>query len=176
MLRKHNPFGVLMRWILTLKDHATGFMYLCALPQKCPDLIAYKLQEIFGVIGYPKIHHTDNSKEFTAKSILQFLCTTNPNILTVTGHPRRLCDQGSIENMNKFVERVLGMVLAERRLAGENPNWTEVLGSVAATINLQHGHGKNNVSLYKAVFGHKFNHEFARRKHVAAGVLINVCG
>jgi hypothetical protein len=102
------------------------------------------------VIGYPKIFHTDNSKEFTAKLILQFLCAMNPNVLTVTGSPRRPRDQGSIENMNKFVKRVLGMMLAERQLAGENPNWTKVLGSVAATINLQHGHGKNNVSSYEA--------------------------
>jgi hypothetical protein len=42
-----------------------------------------------------------------------------------------------------------------------------VLGSVAATINLQHGHGKNDVSLYKAVFGHKFNHIFACSKEEA---------
>ncbi len=49
-LRKHDPFGVLMRWVLTIKDHATGLIYLCALPRKYPDLVAYKLQEIFGVI------------------------------------------------------------------------------------------------------------------------------
>ena len=126
-LRKHDSFGVLMRWVLTIKDHATGLMYLCALPRKRPDLIAYKLQEIFGLIGYPKIFHTDNEKEFTTKSILKFLRHLNPNVLTVTGRPRRPRDQGSIENMNKFVKRVLGMVLSERRKAGENPNWTEVL-------------------------------------------------
>ncbi len=119
------------------------------------------------MIGYPKIFYTDNGKEFTAKLILQFLCAMNPNILTVTGHPRHPYDQGSIENMNKFVKRVLGMVLAERQLARENPNWTEVLGSVAATINLQHGHGKNNVALYKAVFCHEFNHKFACSKEEA---------
>jgi hypothetical protein len=102
-----------MHWVLTIKDHATGLMYLCALPRKRPDLVAYKLQDIFGVIGYPKIFHTDNVKEFTAKLISQFLCAMNPNILTVTGCPRRPCDQGSIENMNKFVKRVPGM-LAER--------------------------------------------------------------
>jgi hypothetical protein len=157
-LRKSNPFTVLMRWVLTIKDHATW---------KCPDLVAYKLQEIFGVIGYPKISHTDNGMEFTAKLILQFLRAMNPNILTVTGHPKCPCDQGSIENMNKFVKRVLEIVLAERRLTGENPSWTEVLGSVAATINSQHGHGKNNVSSYEAVFGHKFNHKFARSKEEA---------
>ncbi len=119
------------------------------------------------MIGYPKIFHTDNGKEFTAKLILQFLRAMNPNILTVTGRPRHPHDQGFVENMNKFVKRVLGMVLAERRLAGENPNSTEVLRSVAATINLQHGCGKNGVSLYKAVFGHEFNHKFACSKEEA---------
>jgi hypothetical protein len=89
-----------MHWVLTIKDHATGLMYLCALPRKRPDLVAYKLQEIFGVIGYPKIFHTNNGKEFTAKSILQFLCAMNPNIITVTGRPRCPCDQGSIHVRN----------------------------------------------------------------------------
>jgi hypothetical protein len=59
------------------------------------------------------------------------------------------------------------MVLSERREAGENPNWTEVLGSVAATINSQHGRGKNEVSLYEAVFGHRFNHALSCSKDEA---------
>jgi hypothetical protein len=59
------------------------------------------------------------------------------------------------------------MVLKERQLAGKNPKWTEVLGSVAAKVSLYHGRGKNNVSSYKAVFGHKFNHEFACSKEEA---------
>jgi len=72
-LQKRDPFGVLMHWILTLKDHATSLVYLCALPRKRANLIAYKLQEIFGIIGYPMIFHTDNGKEFTAKVVLEFL-------------------------------------------------------------------------------------------------------
>ena len=134
-LRKRDPFGVMMRWIMTVKDHATGFVFICALPRKRPSLVAYKLQEFFGVIGYPIIFHTDNGKEFTAKVILQFLRQLNPNIITVTGRPRRPNDQGSVESMNKLVKRVLNSTLAERRLVDENPNWTEVLGSVGATIN-----------------------------------------
>jgi hypothetical protein len=35
--------------------------------------------------------------------------------------------------MNKLVKRILGTLLTERRLAGDNPNWTKVLGMVAAT-------------------------------------------
>ena len=56
-------------------NHATGFIYLCALPRKQANLVAYKLQEIFGVIGYPKIMYSDNGKEFNAKVVLELLCT-----------------------------------------------------------------------------------------------------
>ena len=161
-LRKRDPFGVLMRWVMSLKDHATRLTYICALPRKRPKLIAYKLQEIFGVIGYPKIFHTDNGKEFTGKMIL--LRKLNPNILAVTGRPRRPRDQGSVENVNAIVKRVLGSVLAERRQSGDNPNWTEVLGSVASVINSQCGRGKNDVTPYEAVFGQIFDHPFSCNK------------
>ena len=117
-LRKRDPFGVLMRWVMTLKDHATGLTFICALPRKQAHLVAYKLQEIFGLIGYPKIFHTDNGKEFTAKCVLELLRNFNPNIISVTGRPRRPRDQGSVENVNKLVKRVIGTVLAERRMAG----------------------------------------------------------
>jgi hypothetical protein len=41
-------------------------------------------------------------------------------------------------------------------MAGHNPNWTEILGSVAAVVNSQnsqYGRGKNDVSAYEAVYG-----------------------
>jgi hypothetical protein len=78
-LRKRDPFVMLMRWILTLKDHATALVYLCALPRKRTNLISYKLQEIFGIIRYPMIFHTNNGNEFTAKVVLEFLWDLNPN-------------------------------------------------------------------------------------------------
>jgi hypothetical protein len=154
-LRKRDPFGVVMHWILTFKDHATALVYLCALPRKWVNVIAYKLQEIFGIIRYPKIFYTDNRKEFTAKVVLEFFGDLNPNILTVSGRPRRPSNQISVENMNKFVKRTLGTVLAEYWLIGKHPNWTEVLGSLASAINTQHGRGKNYVSAYEAVYGQK---------------------
>ena len=130
-------------------------------------LIAYKLQEIFGLLGYPKIFHTDNGKEFTASLILEFLRQLNPNILAVTGRPRRPRDQGSVENVDALVKRVLGSVLTERRLAGQNPNWTEVLWSVAAVLNSQSGRGRNDVSAYEAVFGCVYDHQFVCSKEEA---------
>jgi transposase InsO family protein len=141
-----------MRWVMTIKDHATGLMHLCALPRKQPKLVAYRLQELFGLLGCPRIFHTDNGKEFTAAAVLQFLRSLNPGILSVTGHSRHPCDQGSVENMNKMVNRILGSVLAKRHLSGENPNWTVVLG---------HGRGKNDASAYEAVFDQKFHHQYS---------------
>ena len=159
-LRKRDPFGVLMRWIMTVKDHATGLTYICALPRKTAKCVAYELQKYFGLVGYPKIFHTDNGKEFTAKRILRFLRSMNPNIFAVTGRPRMPRDQGSVENVNKFVKMIIGSILVERRLAGENPNWTEILGSVMSKINSQHGRGKNDVSAFEAVFGQTYDHQF----------------
>jgi len=163
-LGKRDPFGVLKRWVMTIKDHAIGLTYLCALPRKHPHLIAYKLQEIFGIIGYPKIFHTDYGKEFTAKVVLKALREMNPHIYTVTGRPHRPQDQGSVESMNKLVKRILGTLLTERRLAGDNPNWTEVLGMVAATINFQHGRGKDDVSSFEAIYGQVLNHDVSCSK------------
>jgi transposase InsO family protein len=167
-LRKRDPFGVLMRWILVIKDHATGFIYLCALPRKQANLVACKLEEIFGVIGYPKIMHSDNGKEFRAKIVLELLRNLNPNILSAYGQPRYPQDQGSVESMNKFVKRNIGSVLAECRLLGKNPNWTEVLGSVVAVINSQHGCCKDNVSLFEVVYGQVFDHELSCTKEKAS--------
>ncbi len=93
------------------------------------------LQQMFGIVGYPFIFHTDNGKEFMGRAILNHLHCMNANILTITGYPRKPNDQGSVKSMNKTVKRVLNAVLAERRLKGENPNWTEVLGSIASVIN-----------------------------------------
>jgi hypothetical protein len=110
------------------------------------------------------IFHTDNGKEFTAKVVLEFLRDLNPNILAVTGRPRCPSDQGSVENMNKFVKRILGTVLSKYRLVGKDRNMTEVLGSIAPAINLQHGRGKHDVSAYESVNGQKMDHDFSCSK------------
>ncbi len=65
--------------------------------------------------------------------------------------------------MNKFIKRTLGTVLLEYQLDGKDRNWTEVLGSVASAINLQHGRGKY-VSAYEAVYGQKMDHDFSCSK------------
>jgi hypothetical protein len=51
---------------------------------------------------------------------------------------------------------------------GKYPNWKEVLGSVAAVINNQHGKGKDDISSFEeAVYGEVFDHEFSCSKEEA---------
>ena len=66
--------------------------------------------------------------------------------------------------MNKLAKRILGTLLTERRLAGDKPNWTEVLGMVAATINSQHGRGKDDVFSFEAVYGQVLTHDMSCSK------------
>jgi hypothetical protein len=48
----------MMRWIMTVKDHSTGLIYLVALPRKMANYVAAELENYFGFVGYPNIFHT----------------------------------------------------------------------------------------------------------------------
>jgi len=43
---------------MTVKDHLTGLVYLCALPHKKAIFVVAELEKYFGLIGYFKIFHT----------------------------------------------------------------------------------------------------------------------
>ncbi len=57
-MRKRDIYGNMQHWIMTVKDHSTGLVYLCALPQKKAIFVAAELEKYFGLIGYPEILHT----------------------------------------------------------------------------------------------------------------------
>ncbi len=57
-MRKQDIYGNMQLWIMTVKDHSTGLVYLCALPRKKALFVAAKLEKYFGLIGYPEIFHT----------------------------------------------------------------------------------------------------------------------
>jgi len=57
-MRKRDVYGRMQRWIMTVKDHATGLVYLCSLPRKTALYVAAELEKYFGFIGYPEIFHT----------------------------------------------------------------------------------------------------------------------
>ncbi len=64
-----------------------------------------------------------------------------------------------MENINRLVKRSIHALLSQQHEFGKNPNWTVILGAVAAAINSQFGRGKNDVSAYEAFYGEKMNHQ-----------------
>ncbi len=57
-MRKRDVNGQMQHWIITLKDHSTGLVYLCMLPQKKAKFVAAEMEKFSGFVGYPKIFHT----------------------------------------------------------------------------------------------------------------------
>ncbi len=55
---KMDMYRVMQQWIMTIKDHSTGLVYLAALPRKTAKFVANKLEKYFGFVGYPHIFHT----------------------------------------------------------------------------------------------------------------------
>jgi hypothetical protein len=89
--------------------------------------------------------------------VVDLLKANNPNCFVVTGCPRTPRDQGSVENANKLVQRVLKAISAERRLKGLEVNWTNLLGQIMSICNSQSGMKSHNTSSYEAVFGQRYH-------------------
>jgi hypothetical protein len=145
-----DSYGNLMQWILILKDYSTQLTYLAALPSKKASFVAYELDKIFGLIGYPTTLYMGNGKEDMATEIVELLKEYNNAITTVTGRPRR-------RRSNTLVKRVINNIMTAERLNKRVPNWTKLLGKVMQTINSKKGRGKHDVEPYWAVFGQPYH-------------------
>jgi hypothetical protein len=52
-MRKRDVYGQMQRWIMTVKDHSTGLVYLCALPWKRATFVVAELEK-FLVLSFIK--------------------------------------------------------------------------------------------------------------------------
>jgi hypothetical protein len=57
-MRKRDVYSQMQRWIMTVKDHSTGLVYLCALLRKKAAFVAAELEKFFGFVGDLGIFHT----------------------------------------------------------------------------------------------------------------------
>ena len=90
---------------------------------------------MFGLCGYPSILHTDNGTDFTSKEKVAAVKELNEQILMVTGQPRKLSDQGSVESRNKLLKHLIKSEENVQIVRGERPNWTKTLGNVMSAVN-----------------------------------------
>ena len=59
------------RWIMVYQDHLTKFCVLRPLTSKRASEVAYKLLDIFLLLGAPCVLQSDNGSEFTAQIIVE---------------------------------------------------------------------------------------------------------
>jgi hypothetical protein len=57
-MRKKDVYRVMQHWIMTIKDHSTGLVYLAALPRNIAMFVAAKLKKYFRFVGYHHIFPT----------------------------------------------------------------------------------------------------------------------
>jgi hypothetical protein len=153
---KKNQFGILMKYIVTIKDHWTGFTIIDCIPRKRAAFVAEILAKYFSLFGFPQILHTDNGREFTAKEVLAKMKKMSPHLTTVHGRPRTPRDQGSVERANQVVKNMLYAFEREQRINGDKPNWTLAISHVNACINSKEQDGKHGISSYEVVFNMPF--------------------
>ncbi|KAG7358539.1 integrase core domain containing protein [Nitzschia inconspicua] len=145
--------GVLCNFIVVLKDHFTRLSYCEPIPRKQPIFVAEVLCRIFGLIGAPKLLHSDNGNEFTSQELIEAVKDLDKDILSVFGRPRKPNDQGSVEIRNKMVKSVLSDVQDEQRRKGKTTNWTTLMGHLMGCLNSHELRGANDTSAYETVFG-----------------------
>jgi hypothetical protein len=149
----------IMLWLLVVKDHFTKMVYLRPLMAKAAEHVAVELDYHFSYAGYPIIFQSDNGTEFKAE-VLRVLKRINPFMYTVNGRPRRPQEQGSVENVNKCVKRILARTIYDKRQKLEEDDdkgrrritWVSECPTAMRAINGTHSSGVGQVTPYEMVY------------------------
>ena len=130
--------------------------------------MAYKLTIIFWYIGFPRIFHTNNGKEFTTRLIVDFLTENNPSPTTVAGCPQKPSDQKSC------------LLPSMRPLQGPGSwmyNPTEANASPGKDKEKSFNESKHSNITLKQAYHHKYSRiTCGKKKFKCRGVCAKACG
>ena len=123
---RHRPDGS-FKWIGHYMDHLAKFHVLFSLVRKSAAEVAVALSnQVFAVLGTPKILHSDNGREFVNEIIHSIVKEWPGEVMVVNGRPRNPKCQGLIEQGNGMVEKLLGCRLYAHE-GDSQPVWSEWL-------------------------------------------------
>ena len=129
-----------MCWILHYQDHHDKMSYLRALPNKAATTVAAALLILFLQQGAPVILQSDNGKEFVAR-IIKELMQLWPDCKIVNGSPRHPQSQGSVEQANTDMEKMLGKWMSDHK----TKRWSVGIHFVAHQKNNRYHAGIKNI-------------------------------
>lgn len=156
--------GIIMRYLLVLKDHFTKFVWLRPIQRKDAKFVHHALRCLFHEIGFPLILHSDNGSEFVNKLIESFIEEeSNSNTFMVNGAPRTPRVQGSVENINYHVQQCIEKTKDTLR-SDDNPcpSWLECIPLTTSALNTTTCHGNDGLTPYRHVYtvDHKLDIHF----------------
>jgi len=156
--KDHN--GVVMRFLMVVKDHFTKYVWLRPIQRKEATLVSSELHILFHEIGFPTVFHGDNGTEFINELVYNTLVEANPDIVTVSGTNYTSRRQGlGGENSNQSIKNlILSEVFASRaKYADKDVDWVQVLPQVTSAMNSIVGHKKSEVTPYCRVYAQAFD-------------------
>ena len=105
---RHRPDRY-FKWIGHYMDHWAKFHVIFPLVRKSAAEVFVALSnQVFAVLGTPKILHSDNGREFVNEIIHTIVKEWPGEVMVVNGRPRNPKCQGLIEQGNSMVEKLLG--------------------------------------------------------------------
>ena len=105
---------------------------------KQSEQVAYKLEKLFFMFGFPKTLHSDKGGEFRNKN-MENLCKKH-KIKFVHGAPRNPSTQGQVERNNSSIKVNITNIVKERGIL--RSNWCQVVHEAAY---------KKKISLHRAI-------------------------
>jgi len=93
------------RYILTIVDSHSKFLWMKAFPSKHAAPVAQAMLEIFSREGYPTIVQFDNGKEFTAQIVKEYLQLIDSK--PIHSRPKHPQTNGQIERLNGTFKALL---------------------------------------------------------------------
>ncbi|XP_078509625.1 KRAB-A domain-containing protein 2-like [Lissotriton helveticus] len=137
------------KFIMVYQNHLTKFVVLRALKSKRAEKEAYKLVDIFTLLGAPTILQSNSGREF-ANNVVSSLKEYWPTLKIVHGKPRHSQSQGSVERANQDIENMLCAWMQDEKTSF----WSEGLQIVQFMKNRAFHSGIKR-SPYEALFGYK---------------------
>ena len=147
--KDHN--GVLMRFLMVVKDHFTKFVWLRPIQRKEAKFVAAELRILFHEVGFPLIFHTDNGTVFINVLVYNLLIKTDPDILLVSGASCTTRHQGSVKVCNRSIKTIIHKELVNANKASKLKStkpvgWVSALPQVTSAMNDSIGYGQGLIT------------------------------
>ncbi|KAF2881794.1 hypothetical protein ILUMI_24389 [Ignelater luminosus] len=135
------------KFILTIQDDLTKFLYAVAIPYHTADIVAHEFLKFISLYGTPLTILTDQGSEFMSNTFVNFNKLLKIHKTNSTAyHPET---QGSLERAHAVLKEYL-----RHYVQNDQSTWDKFLPTAVFAYN-SNVHSATNYTPYELLFGHK---------------------